>query len=83
MKVIDLAIERVTGTSGWSTLSITASSDDGHDAIYGPIDADAAIVADGLFRDRVAGCDPFAMEAVWNELFEADRHSRAATTSWG
>lgn len=78
MTITKLAIERVTGRSGWSTLYITAATDEGHEAIYGPIDAEAAIVADRMLSPRVVGRNPFGHEAIWNDLFEADRHSRGS-----
>lgn len=78
MTIMNLDIERVTGTSGWSTLYITAATDEGHEAIYGPIDDDAAIVADRLLKHRVIGRSAFGHEAIWNALFEADRHSRGS-----
>lgn len=78
MKIKALDFVRITGKSGFAPLYLTVETDEGHGGIYGPIDSDAAVLADRLLKKRVLGRDPLAHEAIWNDLFDADRHSRGS-----
>lgn len=78
MQIEALDLVRVTGTSGFTPIYITVRTDSGHEGLYGPIDADAALIADRLLKKHVLGRDPLAHETIWNVLFEADRHSRGS-----
>ena len=71
------------GSSETRTASVPASAlylkiktDAGLEGIYGPIDTEAAIVVDQQLRKFLAGKDPLAVEAVWDQMYRFDRHSR-------
>ena len=78
MTISKISIERVHGKSGFSPLYITASASDGTRALYGPVDPEAAIVADRQLKEHAVGESVYAIETVWNRMFEADRHSRGS-----
>jgi L-rhamnonate dehydratase len=78
MNITKLDINRITGKSGFSALYISIGIENGIEGIYGPIDSDAALVADRLLKEKVLGQDALAHEAIWNRLFGSDRHSRGS-----
>jgi L-alanine-DL-glutamate epimerase-like enolase superfamily enzyme len=45
--------------------------------LYGPIDHEAAIVVSEELRSFVIGKDALAGEALWDEMYRSNRHSRA------
>ena len=51
-------------------------TDGGIDGLYGPIDREAAIVVNEQLRPFLKGKDPLAGEALWDELYRSNRHSR-------
>ncbi len=48
----------------------------GLEGIYGPIDKEAAIVVDQQLRGFLMGKDALAGEAVWDQMYRSNRHSR-------
>jgi len=48
----------------------------GLDGLYGPIERDAAIVVQTDLRPFLMGKDALAGEALWDEMYRSDRHSR-------
>ena len=52
-------------------------TDGGLDGLYGPIDREAAIVVHEQLRPFLMGKDPLAGEALWDQLYRSNRHSRA------
>lgn len=53
-------------------------TDAGIEALYGPIDKEAAIVVDQQLRSFIIGKDPLAGEALWDQMQRGNRHSRAS-----
>lgn len=49
----------------------------GVEGLYGPIDAEAAVVADRQLKDFLIGQNALAIEAVWDKLHRLNRHSRS------
>jgi len=48
----------------------------GLDGLYGPIDREAAIVVQEQLRPFLTGKDPLAGEALWDQMYRSNRHSR-------
>ena len=61
-----------------SALYLQITTDQGVNGLYGPIDKDAAIVVEGRLKPFLIGKDPLAGEALWDQLFRLDRHSRSS-----
>jgi L-alanine-DL-glutamate epimerase-like enolase superfamily enzyme len=78
MTINTFQLIRLSSESDYSAIYLTIGTDTGHEGIYGPIDADAALVADRLLKKHVLGKPAPAHEAIWNSMFEADRHSRGS-----
>jgi len=49
----------------------------GAHGLYGPIDREAAIMVDQELRSFLIGKDALASEAVWDQMYRSNRHSRA------
>jgi L-alanine-DL-glutamate epimerase-like enolase superfamily enzyme len=69
---------RLTATSGKASIYVTAETKGENKGIYGPIDADAALLADKLLAKKVLGRNALEHEAIWNDLFDSNRHSRGS-----
>ncbi|HEY1994666.1 MAG TPA: hypothetical protein VGG81_09695, partial [Edaphobacter sp.] len=48
----------------------------GIDGLYGPIEKDAAIVVNENLRPFLIGKDALAGEALWDQMYRSNRHSR-------
>jgi L-rhamnonate dehydratase len=59
-----------------SALYLKIRTDAGLDGFYGPIDTEAAIVVDQQLRGFLIGKDPLAGEALWDQMYRLNRHSR-------
>jgi len=59
-----------------SAIYLKIGADAGLEGIYGPIDTEAAVVVDRQLRGFLIGKDPLAIEALWDKLHRANRHSR-------
>lgn len=62
--------------SSVSALYLKILTDAGLEGLYGPIDAEAAFVVDRQLRPFLIGKDPLAGEALWDQMFRLNRHSR-------
>lgn len=51
-------------------------TDAGLDGFYGPIDREAALVVNDQLRPFLIGKDPLAGEALWDQMYRSNRHSR-------
>lgn len=51
-------------------------TDAGLDGIYGPVDKEAAVVVDQQLRTFLTGKDPLPVEALWDQMYRSNRHSR-------
>jgi len=52
-------------------------TDAGLDGLYGPVERDAAIVVREDLRPFLMGKDGLAGEALWDQMYRSNRHSRA------
>lgn len=69
---------RLTAESGKKSIYLTAETAGGYQGIYGPIDPEAVLIADKMMKGRVIGKSALAHEAIWNDLFSANRHYRGS-----
>ncbi len=60
-----------------SALYLKVRTDAGLDGFYGPIDREAMIVVDQQLRGFLTGKDALAGEALWDQMYRINRHSRA------
>ena len=61
-----------------SSLYVKVRTDQGVDGWYGPIERDSAVVIEGTLRPFLIGKDPLAGEALWDQMFRLNRHSRSS-----
>ncbi len=66
----------VRKNTAMTQLYLRIRTDGGLDGLYGPIDREAAIVVHEQLRPFLMGKDPLAIEAVWDEMYRSNRHSR-------
>lgn len=76
--ITNLEFIRLTGESGNKSIYYTGKTAGGVEGIYGPIDADAALLADKLLSKKVLGRNALEHEAIWNHMFDTNRHSRGS-----
>ncbi len=70
------AAEPVKSVANASALYLKIKTNDGLEGLYGPVDKEAAIVIDQQLRRFLAGKDPLAGEALWDQMFRSNRHAR-------
>lgn len=70
----DPAPKKTTRRLAYTYLRIRTNQ--GLDGIYGPIDSEAYPVIQNQLRPFLLGKDPLAGEALWDQLFRLNRHSR-------
>jgi L-alanine-DL-glutamate epimerase-like enolase superfamily enzyme len=70
------AIEPKKTTSALSALYLKIRTDAGLDGLYGPIDKEAAIIVEQQLKTFLIGKDPLAGEALWDQMYRSNRHSR-------
>ena len=58
------------------TIYLRIRTDGSADGLYGPIDREAAIVVYEQLRPFLIGKDALAGEAMWDEMYRSNRHSR-------
>jgi L-rhamnonate dehydratase len=66
----------VEKTSAISQIYLRIRTDAGLDGLYGPIDREAAFVVHDQLRHFLTGKDPLAGEALWDQMYRSNRHSR-------
>ncbi len=59
-----------------SALYLKIRTDTGLEGIYGPVDAEAAVVVDRQLKGFLPGKDPLAGETLWDQMHRSNRHSR-------
>lgn len=71
--------DKAAGQKRVSTTAIYVRirTDAGLDGLYGPIERDAAIVVQEDLRPFLIGKDALAGEALWDQMYRSNRHSRA------
>src|SRR5260370_6284843 len=62
-----------------SALYLKIKTGDGPEGFYGPIDKEAAIIVDEQLKPFLMGKDPLAGEAIWDQMYRSNRHSRRGT----
>ncbi len=77
-EITKLEFIRLTAESGRKSIYLTAETAGGHKGLYGPIDWEGALIADKMMKSRVIGKSALAHEAIWNDLFRANRHYRGS-----
>ncbi len=65
--------KQVTATAIYLRIRTSA----GLDGFYGPVDRDAAVILREDLRPFLIGKDALAGEALWDEMYRSNRHSRA------
>jgi L-rhamnonate dehydratase len=78
LKVTGVEMLKLTGQGNQRALYLRLKTNADVQGLYGPIDQEAAIFVDRYFRPRLIGQDPLAVEAFWDRMFRADRHSRGS-----
>lgn len=59
-----------------SEIYLRIRTDAGLDGFYGPIDREAAFVVHDQLRPFLLGKNPLAGEALWDQMYRSNRHSR-------
>lgn len=59
-----------------SALYLKIRTGSGIEGLYGPIDQEAAIVVEQQLRGFLIGKDALAGEALWDQMYRSNRHSR-------
>ena len=78
LSIEKLEFIRLRNDSGKESIYYTGATSNGIEGIYGPIDADAALLADKLLKKKVLGRNALEHEAIWNHMFDTNRHSRGS-----
>jgi L-alanine-DL-glutamate epimerase-like enolase superfamily enzyme len=66
-----------TTTAAVRSTYLRIRTDGGIDGLYGPIDREAVFVVQEQLSPFLKGKDPLAGEALWDQLYRTNRHSRA------
>lgn len=53
-------------------------TEEGVEGLYGPVDAEAAVVVDRQLREFLIGKEALAVETIWDQLHRLNRHSRSS-----
>jgi len=54
------------------------TTEEGLEGLYGPVDAEAAVVVDRQLREFLIGKEALAVETIWDQLHRVNRHSRSS-----
>jgi len=83
MKVKDVQILELLGKNKAKANYIKILTDEGPEGIYGPIDNEAVLMINSLFKKQLIGQDPLATEDFWQRVYTNNRHSRGSYYSIG
>jgi L-alanine-DL-glutamate epimerase-like enolase superfamily enzyme len=83
MKVKDVQIIELLGKNKSKANYIKVLTDAGPEGIYGPIDNEAVLMINSLFKKQLIGQDPLAIEDFWQRVYTNNRHSRGSYYSIG
>lgn len=61
-----------------TAIYLKVKTDQGLEGLYGPVDVEAALVVRNQLAAFVVRKDPLAVEAVWDQMFRLNRHSRSS-----
>ena len=77
-KVAKLEFLRLTGKSGQKSIYLEATTEARVKGLYGPIDAEAFLMADRFMKHEVVGRSALETEAIRDRLDRKSRHSRGS-----
>lgn len=60
-----------------SAIYLRIRAGEGLQCLYGPIDAEAAIVIEKQFKAFLLGKDALAVEELWDQMYRSNRHARS------
>lgn len=83
MIVKDVQILELTGNNKSKANYIKVITDIGLEGLYGPIDNEAVLMINSLFKKQLIGQDPLAIEDFWQHIYTNNRHSRGSYYSIG
>lgn len=83
MKVKDVQVLELTGKNRYRACYIKVITDSGLEGLYGPIDQEAVLMVNSLFKKQLIGQDPLAIEDFWQRVYTNNRHSRGSYYSIG
>jgi len=83
MKVKDVQILELVGKNKSKANYIKVITDSGVEGLYGPIDNEAVLMINSLFKKQLIGQDPLAIEDFWQRIYTNNRHSRGSYYSIG
>jgi L-rhamnonate dehydratase len=83
MKVKDVQLIEFTGKNKSKANYIKVIADNGIEGLYGPIDNEAVLMINSLFKKQLIGQDPLAIEDFWQKIYTNNRHSRGSYYSIG
>ena len=78
-----LEFVRLTATSGKTSIYVTAETEGGNTGIYGPIDADSALLADKLLTKKYWAEMPWSMKRYGTIFSTVIDILEEVITSWG
>jgi len=61
-----------------TALYLKIATDQGLEGLYGPVDREAALVVQNQLAAFLVGKDPLAVEALWDQMYRSNRHSRSS-----
>ena len=83
MKVKDVQILDLLGKNKYRAFYIKVITDNGLEGLYGPIDPEAVLMINSVFKKQLIGQDPLAIEDFWQRVYTNNRHSRGSYYSIG
>jgi L-rhamnonate dehydratase len=83
LKIKDVQILELLGKNKVKANYIKVLTDSGPEGLYGPIDNEAVLMINSLFKKQLIGQDPLATEDLWQHLYTNNRHSRGSYYSIG
>ena len=83
MKVQDVQVLELIGKNKYRAYYIKIFTDNGLEGLYGPIDPEAVLMVNSVFKKQLIGQDPLAIEDFWQRVYTNNRHSRGSYYSIG
>lgn len=78
VRITQIQVLEVIGQEDQRAFYLEIHTDANVKGLYGPIDAEPAILIDRSLKQHLIGQDPLAYQAHWDRIFRADRHSRGS-----
>lgn len=83
LTIVSVDVLELTGKNDYRAYYVKVGARNGLSGTYGPIDYEAAIQVDQFFASRLVGVNGLAIEAHWDKMIRASRHSRGSHYSIG